>query len=80
MSMNLLHKIAFGFYNFSWGVALPWLRLNRRLAAGYRQRTLQGNLPGKADLWIQASSVGESFLALEILGITINFPTNRKKC
>ena len=67
MPINLLHKTAFGFYNFIWSVALPWLRLNHRLADGYRQRALQGDLPGAADLWIQAASVGESFLALEIL-------------
>ena len=48
-------------------MALPWLRLNRRLADGYQQRALKDRLPGAADLWIQAASVGESFLALEIL-------------
>ncbi len=67
MSMNLIHKTAFGIYDFSWRIALPWLRLNHRLAEGYHQRALQDKLPGVADLWIQAASVGESFLALEIL-------------
>jgi 3-deoxy-D-manno-octulosonic-acid transferase len=67
MSMNLFHKTAFGFYDFGWRIALPWLKLNHRLAEGYPQRTLQDKLPGVADLWIQAASVGESFLALEIL-------------
>jgi 3-deoxy-D-manno-octulosonic-acid transferase len=65
--MNLLHKTAFAFYNLSWSVALPWLRLNHRLAEGYHQRALKDKLPGVADLWMQAASVGESFLALEIL-------------
>jgi 3-deoxy-D-manno-octulosonic-acid transferase len=65
--MDLFYKAAFGFYNFSWRIALPWLRLNHRLTEGYRQRTLKDKLPGMADLWIQAASVGESFLALEIL-------------
>jgi 3-deoxy-D-manno-octulosonic-acid transferase len=65
--MNLFHKTAFGLYNVCWRVALPWLRLNRRLADGFEQRTLQTKLPGVSDLWIQAASVGESFLALEIL-------------
>jgi len=67
MLMNLFHQAAFGFYNFSWRVALPWLKLNHRLAEGYQQRALQDKLPAAADLWIQAASVGESFLALEIL-------------
>jgi 3-deoxy-D-manno-octulosonic-acid transferase len=65
--MNLFYKTAFGFYNFSWSIALPWLRLNHRLSEGYYQRTLKDKLPGTAELWIQAASVGESFLALEIL-------------
>ena len=64
--MNLLLKSAFGFYNFSWFVALPWLRLNHRLAEGFDQRTLKSMLPA-ADIWIQAASVGESYLALEII-------------
>jgi 3-deoxy-D-manno-octulosonic-acid transferase len=67
ISMNPIHKTAFAFYNLSWSVALPWLRLNHRLAEGYHQRALKDKLPGVADLWIQAASVGESFLALEIL-------------
>jgi 3-deoxy-D-manno-octulosonic-acid transferase len=67
LPLNLLQKTAFGFYNFSWSVALPWLRLNHRLADGYQQRALKDKLPGSADIWIQAASVGESFLALEIL-------------
>jgi 3-deoxy-D-manno-octulosonic-acid transferase len=67
MSTKLFHKIAFGFYDFSWRIALPWLKLNHRLAEGYHQRALKDKLPGVADLWIQAASVGESFLALEIL-------------
>jgi 3-deoxy-D-manno-octulosonic-acid transferase len=64
--MDLLLKSAFRFYNFSWFVALPWLRLNHRLAEGFDQRTLKSMLPA-ADLWIQAASVGESYLALEII-------------
>ncbi len=46
--MNLLLKSAFGFYNFSWFVALPWLRLNHRLAEGFDQRTLR-QLPVRGD-------------------------------
>ena len=67
ISMNLIHKTAFALYNLSWSLALPWLRLNHRLAEGYHQRALKDKLPDVVDLWIQAASVGESFLALEIL-------------
>ena len=55
-----------GLYNLLWSCALPWLRLNHRLAEGYPQRLLKP-LPPAADLWIQAASVGESYLALEII-------------
>ncbi|MBT8373088.1 MAG: 3-deoxy-D-manno-octulosonic acid transferase [Deltaproteobacteria bacterium] len=65
-SDDLTQRIAFQLYNLSWRIALPWLRRNHRLAEGYRQRTLKINLPA-ADLWIQAASVGESYLALEII-------------
>ena len=66
MSDNLTPKIAFGLYNLLWGCVLPWLRLNHRLAEGYPQRCLKRMLPA-ADIWIQAASVGESYLALEII-------------
>jgi len=65
--MNLYHKAAFGLYNICWRIARPWLKLNQRLADGYDQRTMKDCFPERADLWIQAASVGESFLALEIL-------------
>ena len=67
LSLNLSHKIAFGLYDAGWRIARPWLKLNHRLAEGFSQRTLKDRLPGIADLWIQAASVGESFLAIEIL-------------
>jgi 3-deoxy-D-manno-octulosonic-acid transferase len=67
MPENLLHKTAFGLYNFSWCFALPCLRWHHRLAEGHRQRALKDSVPGTADVWIQAASVGESFLALEIV-------------
>ncbi|MEJ2167016.1 MAG: glycosyltransferase N-terminal domain-containing protein [Desulfobacterales bacterium] len=67
MSMNRLHKSAFAAYNLAWRIALPWLRFHHRLAEGYPQRTLQ-ELPAQVvDLWIQAASVGESYLALELI-------------
>ncbi len=65
-NLNLTPKFAFGLYNLLWGCVLPWLRLNHRLAEGYLQRCLKRMLPA-ADIWIQAASVGESYLALEII-------------
>ena len=66
MTSTLLIKIAFCLYNIGWVAAIPALRLNKRLAEGFMQRTLREKLP-EADLWIQAASVGEAFLAEELL-------------
>ena len=67
MSLGLSKKIAFWLYNRLWGIAIPWLRLNHRLAQGFEQRRLAHSEPKRADLWIQAASAGESFLAWELL-------------
>jgi 3-deoxy-D-manno-octulosonic-acid transferase len=50
-----------------WGLAIPALRMNHRLAEGFKQRTLKHKMPPAADLWIQAASAGESYLAWELL-------------
>lgn len=67
MSIHQFHNFAFGFYNLCWRTALPWLKLNHRLAEGYQDRILKGKMTGTADLWIQAASVGEAFLAVELV-------------
>jgi 3-deoxy-D-manno-octulosonic-acid transferase len=69
-----LSRIALGLYNLLWTCGMPWLRLNHRLAEGYPQRRLKPML-SPADIWIQAASVGESYLALEIIKA---FKLNRK--
>ncbi len=66
MVNRLSIKMAFQLYNIAWNIAIPALRLNKRLAEGFKQRTLRKKLP-KADIWIQAASVGEAFLAKELL-------------
>ena len=66
MTNNLIIKIAFCLYNLGWNLVIPALRLNKRLAEGFKQRILREKLP-KANLWIQAASVGEAFLAKELL-------------
>jgi len=66
MVNRLSIKVAFRLYNFAWNIIIPLLRLNKRLAEGFKQRILGEKLP-KADIWIQAASVGESFLAKELL-------------
>ncbi|MCG8635607.1 MAG: 3-deoxy-D-manno-octulosonic acid transferase, partial [Desulfobacterales bacterium] len=54
------------FYNILWQAALPFLRRNRRLAPSFDRRVRTGHL-NPADIWIQAASAGEAFLALSIL-------------
>ena len=63
---GIIEKIAFGVYDWSWRAALPVLRRNQRLAAGFSRRCLQPPLP-RADLWIQAASVGEAQLAWQLI-------------
>ncbi|MFZ0724684.1 MAG: glycosyltransferase N-terminal domain-containing protein [Desulfobacterales bacterium] len=59
--------MALRIYDRLWGLAMPLISRNRRLADGIDQRRFASYPPGPADIWIQAASVGESFLALEIL-------------
>ena len=54
------------FYEGLWKIATPFLARNKRLAEGLCQRKLGQKLP-KADIWIQAASAGESYLAQSIL-------------
>jgi len=56
-----------GLYGLAWWAALYGLRRNKRLREGWEQRTLQAGPPPKADLWIQAASGGEAYLAWELL-------------
>jgi 3-deoxy-D-manno-octulosonic-acid transferase len=67
MSLRRSAKFAFWFYNLVWGLVIPFLRFNHRLAEGFEQRTLKLLPPKRVDLWIQAASVGESLLAWELL-------------
>jgi 3-deoxy-D-manno-octulosonic-acid transferase len=60
-------KAVFFVYDLVWSLAIPFLHLNRRLAEGYHQRRFRQQIPSPADIWIQAASVGEAFLAWELL-------------
>ncbi|MBS3733039.1 MAG: 3-deoxy-D-manno-octulosonic acid transferase [Desulfobacterales bacterium] len=65
MNQNLLN-LAVKFYDAGWGLFLPVLRLSPRLKEGYAARRLESSLPW-ADLWIQAASGGEAYLAWSII-------------
>lgn len=54
------------FYNILWQAALPFLRRNQRLAPSFDRRLGTGHLE-PANIWVQAASAGEAFLALSIL-------------
>lgn len=56
----------FKFYNILWGSALPFLKRNPRLAPTFDRRINPvGFQP--ADIWIQAASAGEAYLAVSII-------------
>jgi len=67
VSKAITLNAALYFYNLVWDLVIPALRLNQRLADGFRQRTLEHVTLTRADLWIQAASSGESYLAWSIL-------------
>jgi 3-deoxy-D-manno-octulosonic-acid transferase len=53
-------------YEAGWRFVMPLLRLSSRLKDGYEHRLHPGNLPA-ADIWIQAASAGEAYLACSLL-------------
>jgi len=59
-------RTTIGVYRIVWQIILPFLRFNKRLAKGWDQRRLVPPLP-QADLWLQAASAGEAYLAREII-------------
>ncbi|MDY7000311.1 MAG: glycosyltransferase N-terminal domain-containing protein [Thermodesulfobacteriota bacterium] len=67
MSLKKSGKAALSLYNLAWPLALPALALSKRLRQGFRQRLLLDAPKGFVDLWIQAASAGEAFLAWELL-------------
>ncbi|WP_321495834.1 glycosyltransferase N-terminal domain-containing protein [uncultured Desulfobacter sp.] len=56
----------FKFYNILWGAALPFLKRQPRLAPTFGRRTNPVQLQ-PADIWIQAASAGEAYLAVSII-------------
>jgi len=62
-----VEKAAFAIYDILWRLALPVLRRNRQLAVGFKSRTFSHSLKKDADIWIQAASAGEAYLAWELL-------------
>jgi 3-deoxy-D-manno-octulosonic-acid transferase len=66
-ALSLGVRCTLGLYGLAWRAALPILHRNKRLAEGWAERTLaSGPLP-QAELWLQAASGGEAYLAWEML-------------
>ena len=60
-------RVLLSCYGLAWSTALPFLRLSKRLRTGMRQRLAPPDwLDAPVDVWIQAASGGESYLAWEI--------------
>ena len=55
----------FKFYNILWRLSLPFLVKNKRLKNGFEKRIASSH-HARADIWIQASSAGEAYLAVSI--------------
>ncbi len=66
MTKNAFILNFFKLYNMLWKLALPFLKKNRRLASGFQKR-IDSSFHTKTDLWIQAASAGEAYLAATIL-------------
>lgn len=66
MPVSLKIRTAVKAYDLIWTVAAPLLRRNARLKDGFARRRDPGHLP-EADIWIQAASAGEAYLALSLL-------------
>jgi len=59
-------RATLGLYGLAWRATLPGLRRNKRLAEGWDARVLAAGPPPQAELWVQAASGGEAYLAWEL--------------
>lgn len=67
MIKNIFFSFIFSLYDLLWLPALPILHRNKRLKEGWERRVLKDDPLPRADLWIQAASGGEAYLAWELL-------------
>lgn len=76
LAARLRRGMARSLYGLAWRLARPVLRRHKRLANGFAWRLVPPDWsggagarerPGRVDVWIQAASGGEAYLAWEIL-------------
>ncbi|MFW6011747.1 MAG: 3-deoxy-D-manno-octulosonic acid transferase [Desulfosalsimonas sp.] len=66
MNQNGFLKIALKFYDAGWQLLTPVLRISSRLGESFEARKLSVPLP-EAQVWIQAASGGEAYLACSLI-------------
>jgi len=66
MTKNAFILNFFKLYNMLWRLSLPFLKKNRRMRSGFQKR-INASIHTKADVWIQAASAGEAYLAAKLL-------------
>jgi len=66
MTKNAFILNFFKLYNMLWSISIPFLKKNNRLKSGFQKRITSFHHT-KADIWIQAASAGEAYLAVNIL-------------
>lgn len=76
MTKNTFILNFFKFYNIVWKLSLPFLKTAKRLKHGFEKRRSALH-HSKADIWIQAASAGEAYLAVNIIQ-TLDPKTNIK--
>jgi len=67
MLFSAKNRFLLKLYSLAWGMTIPGLYVSPRIRAGWRERLLKGEPGNPVDVWMQASSGGEAYLALEIL-------------
>ena len=66
MALKQQHNLFDRLYETGWRLSIPLLRLSSRLQDGFENRRRPDDLPA-ADIWIQAASAGEAYLACSLL-------------
>jgi 3-deoxy-D-manno-octulosonic-acid transferase len=66
-TLSLAVRATLGLYGLAWRTALHGLKRNKRLAEGWDERVMASGPPPQAELWVQAASGGEAYLAWELL-------------
>lgn len=60
-------KIALTLYGILWSLAIPVLYLFPRIRCGFKERLYKTGSEINSNIWIQAASAGEAYIAIEII-------------